>query len=49
MAGADFCTLSALDTFFVVDHREIIYHGDRTRRAGLRAFAAGNTAEFANV
>ena len=44
---ARLATLSAVDTFFVIDKSEIILDGDSARRAGLFAFSASNTAVLA--
>ena len=49
VAGAAFCALAAFDALFVVDHGQIVYHGDCARRAHLCALAARDTAELAYV
>ena len=49
VAGARFRALAALNALFVIDYRQVVYHFDRARRAGLCAFAARDTSELANV
>ena len=40
---------AAFNTFFVVNHGQIILHRDRAGRANLRAFAAGDATDLAFI
>lgn len=49
VAGAAFRALAAFDALFVVDHGQIVYHGDRAGGAYFCTFAACDAAELTYV